>query len=274
MRDGVILETQNLTLTGINNALNVNYGSFKICGGDFVMIRGKNGCGKSTLFRYLSRDSDAYYKVSGGAKVYCGGLPEDKFIDGYTSGEDAALRRAVVCIGQEDLFETGASAYYALYAPAAQAIKGDGRLTAAQKREKSEQADGLINEYFNAYLRDGFKCTERQFRHGRVGKFSGGQQKMLHVLGGIIKARVCGVELVTLDEPLNNLDGQNKAILNCIFSDLLGDKRAVMIITHCQIFDGINKVLSIVQNPDGSGRAELKECAVKANSGCLEDYRK
>lgn len=273
MKDGVILETQNLTLKGVNNGLFVDYGSFKVCGGDFVIIKGKNGCGKSTLFKYLSRDSDVYYKVGGGVKFYGADLP-DKFIDDFTDAEASALLRSIVYVGQEDEFETGATAYYSVYVPAARAIKADKRLSPAEKRKKLEETDGIIKEYFNKYLRDGFKCTERQFAHKRVRKYSGGQQKMLHVLSGIIKARVCGVELVMLDEPLNNLDGQNKAILNGVFSDLINEKTAVMIITHCQVFDCINKVLTIVQDGDNAGRAELKECALKAHSGCLEEYRK
>ena len=95
---------------------------------------------------------------------------------------------------------------------------------------------------------------------------------MINVLAGIIKARICELRLVLMDEPLNNLDGRNKDILNKLITELRQGRVAVIAITHCQIFDGINKVMTLSECEDGVHRAKISEQAEYAHTECLECY--
>lgn len=95
---------------------------------------------------------------------------------------------------------------------------------------------------------------------------------MIHVLAGIIKAQICGLQLLIMDEPLNNLDGRNKDILNKLLADLRRNQIAVVAITHCQIFDGVNKVLQITEGEDGVRRATIHTRPEPAHSECLENF--
>ena len=95
---------------------------------------------------------------------------------------------------------------------------------------------------------------------------------MLSVLSGIIKAKVCESPLIIMDEPLNNLDGKNKYYLNKIFSEFRNDSVAMLIITHCQIFDGINRVINISDCGVGEVKAEISDLCVPPHRDCLEAF--
>jgi ABC-type nitrate/sulfonate/bicarbonate transport system ATPase subunit len=96
---------------------------------------------------------------------------------------------------------------------------------------------------------------------------------MINVLAGIIKARICEVKLVLMDEPLNNLDGKNKAILNRLITDLRREQPiAIVAITHCLIFEGVNRVLTLVDERPDLRRAVLAECSEDVHKECLENY--
>lgn len=253
----------------------VEYGTFDIYAGDFVLVKGRNGSGKSTLFRLLCLNDADYFSLTGdGQLLYRGeGFP-DKSIDEYSDAEIARLRRSVVYIGQDDRFESWASGYAAMFNPAARAVDNDRALTSAQKKEKRRQIDGAVRAIFRDYIAENFVCSDfKTFKRKSVHAWSGGQQKMLHVLAGVVKAKVCGVRLMVLDEPLNNLDGKNKYYLNKVFSELRGGDTAILLITHCQIFDGINRVLEIAELPDGIRRATLYERTDAPHGECLESYK-
>ena len=96
---------------------------------------------------------------------------------------------------------------------------------------------------------------------------------MINVLAGVIKAKVCGLRLIVMDEPLNNLDGRNKDILNTLIKELRAGGVAVIAITHCQIFDKINKVLTITESAPGERRAIYEEREEPSHSECLEVFR-
>ena len=96
---------------------------------------------------------------------------------------------------------------------------------------------------------------------------------MINVLAGVIKAKVCGLRLIVMDEPLNNLDGRNKDILNTLIKELRAGGVAVIAITHCQIFDKINKVLTITESAAGERRAIYEEREEPSHAECLEVFR-
>ncbi len=251
----------------------IEYGSFDIELGDFVLIKGRNGCGKSTFLRLFHLQGQSYFKVVGGNIYFrAPGFP-DASIQHYSVGELTHLNCAISYIGQEERFLSSDSAYSYIYNACKIALDYDRTMTAAQKRQKLSEVDGVIRDYYEKYLASSFLCKNyKTFKNKNVRAWSGGQQKMINVLAGIIKAKVCGLRLVVMDEPLNNLDGRNKDILNKLIADLRRGDVAIMAITHCQIFDGVNKVLNLVEGDDGIRRATLYTHGEPAHTECLESF--
>lgn len=271
----IIYKIRDLTLNIFdfygNKSQRISYGSFDICGGDFVIIKGRNGSGKSTLFHLLALTEMGYFNIESGAAIYnAKGFP-DTSVDKYGVDMAAALRREIVYIGQEEKFLSWHSAYDALYSQAEIAVAE--KYSGLLGRQKRVQIHRLIEGYFNDYIKEIFKCKDfKEFRKRKVTSYSGGQMKMLNVLSGIIKAKVCESPLIIMDEPLNNLDGKNKYYLNKIFSEFRNDSVAMLIITHCQIFDGINRVISITDCGAGEVKAEITDISVPPHRDCLEAF--
>ncbi|MGN0815099.1 MAG: ATP-binding cassette domain-containing protein [Candidatus Coproplasma sp.] len=275
-----VVSVKNLVL-GVKNDENtqedyrftIEYGSFDIKSGDFVLVKGRNGCGKSTFLRLFHLQSVNYFKVLGGSIRFVDEAFPDKSIQLYSSDELTRLNCAVSFIGQEDVFLSSDSAYSYIYNSCRHALAGNASLTPADRRERLIQADKLIAECYDKYLAASFQCKNyKTFKNKNVRGWSGGQQKMINVLAGIIKARVCGLKLIVMDEPLNNLDGRNKDILNNLIEDLRKNDIAIIAITHCQIFGGVNKVLTLVEEDDGVRRAYFDERAEPAHFECLEPF--
>ena len=272
----IILSVENLCLRLLETKTDIDYGSFDVEGDDFVIIKGNNGSGKSTFLKLF-----APTKLTG----YCGlvrgkmfyrdaGLDDsDVFSRGY---DRAKLLRRVVNITQEERFSSWASAYTAMLEPATVAV------SAKEKAAGILKAKELVRYYYEQVLRKSgaFTSGPIAFRYKKATSFSGGQQKMLNLLSGIIKAEVIGAKLILMDEPLNNLDAKNKAIFSAMITALRRKRReegnpiAIMAITHCQIFDGINKVITITPSPDKKLNKALCEKRLEVpHSECLEDFK-
>lgn len=251
----------------------IEYGSFDINLGDFLLVKGRNGCGKSTFLRLFRLQSVNYFKVGGGSiKFYDEDFP-DESIHLYSSDDLTKLNCRISYIGQEENFLSSDSAYSFIYNSCKYALACDKTLTVKEKRERLAEVDAAIAEYYEKYLAASFQCKNyKTFKNKNVRGWSGGQQKMINVLAGVIKAKLCGLKLVVMDEPLNNLDGRNKFILNHLIAELRQGSVAVIAITHCQIFDGVNKVLTLEECGDGVRRATLKETGEPSHSECLENY--
>jgi ABC-type lipoprotein export system ATPase subunit len=255
------------------NDRDIHYGSFEIYPGDFVLVKGRNGSGKSTFLRLFHLQGTHYFTVKSGAIRFHGeGFPETS-IEKYSESELTHLNRAISFIGQEERFLSNDSAYSYIYETCRIALSGNHEFTPAQRRERLQRVDEMIYEYYEKYLAKSFECKKyKTFKNKSARAWSGGQQKMINVLAGVIKARICGLKLVLMDEPLNNLDGKNKDILNKLITELRQSNVAILTITHCQIFDGVNKVLLLTENEDGTRYAKLLDRAEPAHVECLEAY--
>ena len=251
----------------------IDYGTFDIDLGDFVLIKGQNGCGKSTFLRLFHLQGVNYFSVIDGEIYFCGeGFPRTSIPD-YSQDQLTHLNCAISFIGQEDRFLSSDSAYSYIYNACKIALSYDKTLSAGQRKEKLLQVDSMIRDYYEKYLAAGFVCKNYKiFKNKSVRAWSGGQQKMINVLAGIIKAKICGLRLLIMDEPLNNLYGKIQAILNKLIADFRRGEVAVIAITHCQIFDGVNKILYMEECRDGRRRATLYERCEPAHRECLENF--
>lgn len=283
----------------------VNYGSFDIFPGDFVIVKGRNGSGKSTFLSLFNLQGIDYFKIVNGGIYFNDPAFPEKSIHRYNeNGRDylSDLRHVISFIGQKDKFLSYSSAYSYIMEVCKRAIKYNlskeysgvknlFRFWNAYFKERRKLKD-LIKKYFKEYLAESFmtenyskaddkvfKRDYRVFMTQNMSKWSGGQQKMINVLSGIIKAEICGLRLMVMDEPLNNLDGKNKKILNDIIQNLRNTNKdiAIIVITHCQIFDGINKTLTITEDENESVcKEKFAVFEVKneiAHKECLENYK-
>jgi ABC-type cobalamin/Fe3+-siderophores transport system ATPase subunit len=275
----IVVKSEDLSVIFDESKARVDYGSLEISKGDFVLIRGKNGSGKSTLLKLFKPEQCTYFQYMG-KLFYQEGENADKNLFDYTDRERSALNRKIVEIGQEETFETGASAYDVIANPARRAVKYSKTLSKQEKKEKLEQIDRRINEWFETYIERSFFGTAGKkrnyliFKYKAANKWSGGQKKMVHLLAGILKALLIeDVCLLLMDEPLNNLDGYNKSVLNDMIADLRQKRSvAILMVTHCHIFDGVNKTLTICEI-DGAHRASLETVSFAPHRDYLESFK-
>ena len=95
---------------------------------------------------------------------------------------------------------------------------------------------------------------------------------MIHLLSGIVKAAVVDSKLIIMDEPLNNLDGYNKSVLNKIITELRKERElAILMVTHCHVFDGVNKTLTINETA-GAVKASVERTAAEPHRDCIENF--
>ncbi len=271
----LVIGVKNDENNGGDFRFRIDYGTFDVCEGDFVLIKGRNGSGKSTFLRLFHLQNVNYFKVVGGEILFKErGFP-DKSIHLYSTDELTRLNCMTSYIGQEEKFLTFDSAYSFIYNSCRIALEYDYALSRKEKRLRLEEVDRIIYDYYEKYLAFGFGCKSyKTFKNKNVHSWSGGQQKMINVLAGIIKAEVCKLKLVIMDEPLNNLDGRNKDVLNRLVADLRKNRIAVIAITHCQIFGGVNKILTISESEDGTKKATLAEKNDPPHSECLEPFQR
>jgi len=250
----------------------INYGSFDVKPGDFILIKGHNGSGKSTFLKMFHLQGYNYFKVLNGGIIFNDELFPDNFIHNYNSKDLTRLNCAISFIGQEESFLTSDSAYSYIYNTCKYALSIY-NYSASELKNKLDEVDKIIYEWYEKYLSKSFHTKNYKiFKNKNIRAWSGGQQKMINVLAGIIKAKICNIRLLVMDEPLNNLDGVNKNILNKLIHELMQNDLAIIAITHCQIFTDVNKVLLIGELNNDERQATIIERKENPHLECLENY--
>lgn len=269
--DKKIVETRSLVIEiKGSETYEIKYDDLTIKEGDFVLVCGKNGTGKSTFFNIFQNSMfDYFVKTSGELIYYDNNEPTEIF--SCPESVKAHLRRKIVIIDQKDDYEKSDSGYDVLIRKSEIAIKNEfDRATQKnflkQMRERSE-------ELFNEYLKEDLHCGFKEFKLKKVSSWSGGQIKMIHILSGILKAELMKSRLLLMDEPLNNLDKEYKLKVNKLLQELMATRMAVLVITHCHVFEGINR--SMIYEKETANRCIVKigEKAPQPNFKCLEQLK-
>lgn len=226
--------------------------------GDFVIITGGNGIGKTTLFRLISLyTGKPYYTLDSRSKIilpHIVGL-ENKNIFTLDTNQCDLLRSKVAYASQEEDAVDNLSAYGQLLLDSEICIDSHVK----GKKQAHQLLEEIADEYINKYLEFGGK---KELKRKKNTALSGGQKKIISVLSTFLKSRIMGSNLVLLDEPLNNLDIKNKKLLNSIIEDArrYNPKLAIMMISHCRVFPAVNKELKFIDGKIKVATPVLYDC--------------
>lgn len=225
--------------------------------GDFVLLKGKNGSGKSTFLKYLNNNffDGRYSSCEGKIEFFENNDCIETTSSNLNSAQMAYLRRRLVEIKQMDESESWISAYASIYDQTNYALQKMFSLEEIEKRRK--KLIELIKEFYDGYQLDNGDSvslkdvlggiSERDFKRKKLKSYSGGQQKMVQIIAGFIKAIIIESPFMIIDEPANNLDGKNKYYLNRLFKILRKENQnlSIVMISHCHVFDDINVIITI-----------------------------
>lgn len=225
--------------------------------GDFILLKGKNGSGKSTFLKYLNNNffEGVYSSCDGNIEYFDEKQKIETTSPDLNSDQMAYLRRKIVEIKQMDESESWISAYASIYDQTNYALQ---KMYSEEETEKRRaHLVELIQEFFEGYQLDNGDSlalrevlggiSEKDFKRKKLRSYSGGQQKMVQIIAGFIKAIIIDSPLMIIDEPANNLDGKNKYYLNQLFKFLRKENKdlCIVMISHCHVFDDINVLITI-----------------------------
>lgn len=280
--DNTVLEISNFSFVINRNQKKTIFNNILINKGDFFLIKGKNGSGKSTFLKYLNNNfyDGVYSTFDGSINFYDGNKKTDT-----TAANDktmAYLRKRIVEIKQLDESETWVSPYASIYDQAYYGLPKD--LAEDKRNEKLKKLEELVIQFFSGFKLDNGDTlalkeilggiSEKDFKRKKLSSFSGGQRKMVQIISGFIKAIITETPLMIIDEPANNLDGKNKYYLNQLFKFLRKENKdlAIVMISHCHVFDDINRIITI--DLDRENRNQFFASVLKKENANAEDLKK
>lgn len=239
-----VIDIQKLGMTFKDTGKRLGAENISLCQGDFAILTGDNGSGKSSLFHLLTMGvGEAYYIPDAISKIYLGFVPalQGKNILELTKNERELLRTNIAFVEQEDQFTYGIKAYEHLLHRAGYYIDEG---YAGDKKTAYARLETLAERYIADYLQF---TSIREMKRRKATAYSVGQKKIMNVLSAFLKCEAFGINIIFLDEPLNNLDVKNKILLRDIISDIRGKNPSLVIlmISHCRIFPDVNKELKI-----------------------------
>lgn len=256
----------------------VRFENLDIRGGDFVLIKGRNGYGKSSFLKMLVGRDVAVRLTRGDISFPY--LFQDKGMAHFSDNEKAKLRNSIAYVPQDDDFLPTYSIFSAIYTGLKQTVDFSSTIPHNQKAQKKKECKKMVEEYLKKFYEiglfqdGGHNSIFKSPKLRSIYSCSGGQRKMCQIVNAIIQAKVLGSKLILMDEPLNNLDKNNKKILNNEIRDLLKMENppAIMMVTHCHIFFGVNKEITIEDSKDGrvanfvsSGDNLFSSCLIEGN---------
>lgn len=202
----------------------VENGEFEVNAGEFVLILGENGAGKSSIFRSIVRDSNK----SGDER------------DMYFRGElvsDLKLQKFRQSIGfasQEDDPES-------FFGKRVWDCVKDYVVASNQFDSKKKMAEA-IDSVYNALRCD--KYADGEFKNRKLSKCSGGEKRMASLLRALSRTES---DLFILDEPINNLDAYHARLLNNYLAALKKRENppGILVITHCHMFQCVDRVYKL-----------------------------
>ena len=101
---------------------------------------------------------------------------------------------------------------------------------------------------------------------------SGGEKRMVSILRAFSRYNS---DLYILDEPINNLDAKHARILNNYIKELKEQGKAILIITHCRMFQNVDRSYAIMKKGiyelNGENSYKPQSCYGNCDNGCYEE---
>lgn len=227
-----IIEVNNLTIKAKKDRKTIIENlSFDLFEGEVVLLKGRNGSGKSTIIKALVQEEKNKYLTSGNItynqKLNITNLKKDKELYRY--------RTEIVYVPQTDDY----SGHYNLTVK--DVVSDSINSFAGEKVSLSEIESILLKFDFES----GESVGERFNMKSNPSKLSGGQQRILTFLANVIGRP--GAYLYIIDEPLNNLDYKNIPTVAALIKEMhyKHPESAFIIVTHNEHFDFINRTIEI-----------------------------
>ena len=198
----------------------VENGEFEVNAGEFVLILGENGAGKSSIFRSIVRDGE-----TGKRDMYFKGTL-------VTDANLQAFRRDIGYASQEDDLES----FFA------KRVKNYIKDYVINSGMPLRDVDKAIEEAYKALRCD--KYADGEFMSRRLAKCSGGEKRMASLLRALSRTKS---DLFILDEPINNLDAYHARLLNNYLVSLKKRENppGILVITHCHMFQCVDRVYKL-----------------------------
>lgn len=214
MNNKKVLEIKNLSLSYKKKKILDNI-SFDIYEGEIILLSGANGCGKSSIISSIIRNF-AYSPNISGEIIYEGiDLLKEKDIQNF--------RRSIGYTKQYDNFSESTCLKEIMSS-----------IEIANNNMTKSEVISMFKEYkLENYINE------------NPNNLSGGQKKIISVMHTLVRAR--SSRLFLIDEPLNNLDFNN----SCLISNMINKihkqypKLSMLIVTHCHIFNIIDREIKI-----------------------------
>lgn len=203
----------------------VKNGSFEVYSGEFVLILGENGAGKSSIFRSIVREETN--QVLDQRDMYFKGEMVD------TPLKLDSFRRSIGYARQEDdsdrFFSRKVWNYIKDYVDASQQLS-------------NSEIETEIENVYNALKCD--RYADGELKERKLSKCSGGEKRMVTLLSALGRTKS---DLFVLDEPINNLDAYHARLLNNYLARLKKKTNppGILVITHCHMFQCVDRVYKL-----------------------------
>jgi len=264
MHNSIKIEVNRLVVRFPKGNREIRFDDMVFHEGDFVMITGKNGAGKSTFIKLFirSRNKDENYEAIQGTIDLFDIDHNQNYRDIFHYEDSKPYLNQLIFIDQEDKFPSHLRTIHQCLVNDVQLAWLNNRFLRKERKLKSLELERLAEYYIDYFLTPSINAkakvnvNAKEIKRMRYNELSGGQKKLVSIIISLLKFEMLegAGNILFMDEPLNNLDSLNKMLLNNLIVDLREryPKLIIFVVTHCRAFHGINKELHI-----GDSNAEL-----------------